>query len=246
MPRRASSGILAPLPIDSVRHAANRCRSVVALAVLLSGLDVSPSQALTLTTSGSGLTSCGDALCLDLSWQWSGATSDPAGETTLILPVADPDEWSLSGGLISTVGDTVSFSGTFDRSDLANDPPGSSHGHSTARFWTRGADGTLLTENSTGLSAFCEPGVTSQVTCGDGNGTNFSFYAPIPGDAFRLGSLTLSYDFAPEWRTEPLDQEFRIDFRGSTHLVYTSVPEPGAALILAVGLLTVAVTRRRA
>jgi hypothetical protein len=220
-------------------------RFLVALAVLLSGLVVSPGQALTLITSGTGLVPCAEGQCLDFSWRWHGSTADPAGETTLVLPVPDSRDWFLSGGSISTFGDTVAFSGTFDRRALVGHPPGASHGNSTASLRTTGADGALLTEHSIGLSAFCPPGDTSPVICGDANAAGIARYSPIPGDRSLLAPLTLSYDFAPVWRTQPLSQEFLIDFGGRAQLVYAPIPEPGAALIMAVGLFAIAAASRR-
>ena len=76
----------------------------------------------------------------------------------------------------------------------------------------------LLGDSSTGLSASCGPIEESMlVYCSDYNGTFHSFYFPTAGDPALQVHINLTY---------------------------TAIPEPSAALIMAVGLLVAASSRR--
>jgi hypothetical protein len=214
---------------------------------LVLGLAPVPGIATPLTFSGPGLAPCPEGQCVDLSWTWdtgNDSLSDPADEVAVTLPSPDAGEWLLTSGVIHTSPTSLSFDWYFDPEDFQQYH---SAGFASPRLEVVGSDGSILTVNSTGLTAFCAPDEVSQVTrrCGDGNGTSSSNYYPTVGDPALLGPLTFRYDFYPAPYKQPLSEVYRIGSSGSIHLVYTAVvPEPGGAAILATGLLVLAAARK--
>jgi len=138
--------------------------SPVALAPLVLCLIAAPSHAtLTLSTSGPGLTACGDQLCLEIGWRLEGeTTTEFSGERSWTFPTPDPEVWELSGGELLHIG-SASWVGTFDRIDIdqatnfenESDPEDNLVGFVEPQIIVLGANGDLLIRQSSPLVAYC-------------------------------------------------------------------------------------------
>jgi hypothetical protein len=222
------------------------CSSLLLSLAVLSSAAAS-SRAAPLTVSGPGLVPCAQGRCVDLSWNWEQQDyqAPPADEATIVLPIPDPAEWILSSGSIRS-GGPASFYGYFHPEDFYRFDGAA--GSASVYYQTFGTDGTLLTENSGGLSAFC-PGPddrTDPMRCGDGNGLfpTSDYYYPTVDDASVQGLLTLRYDFNVIWDIEPISQGYNPAWSGSIHLVYSAIPEPSTGLLVIAGLLGLGIRRR--
>jgi hypothetical protein len=206
------------------------------VAALLAFLVAGPSHA-TLTTYGPGLASCGTNMCVDMSWSLS-TWNEPAQQIVLPLPLPDPSAWELTGGTISSGGSAMG---------LAHYPQTGVDfiaGRVAPHLDVLDANGVLTGEF-----------VTQQihVVCWDNQAHNgvlscytidANYILSVTVGPETEGPFTLAWRFEPDWLVgEPLDASFSLSDGGHASLVYSPVPEPSTAALIAVGLLGFAYRR---
>ncbi len=213
-----------------------------------------PSYALTLSTSGPGLAPCGDQMCVDVNWDWSGYTTDSSGQIAVVLPMPDPEVWGLTSGSLSTFPlSTASYRGWFDALEVVQltIPPSDPTlvGWVDVEYLVLGANGGTLISNFGTLPINCwgsSSAGDAAIPCTEYDHLFGYDYSVVPGDEAFLDPLTLRYDFdRSHLRIVPLSEEFYVGLGGSAHLVYESIiPEPSTRLLVMTGLLGLAYRQR--